>query len=454
MERIYRFITENKLLDKNDTVLAAVSGGPDSLLMLRALADLRAKYNLTLTVIHINHRLRGETADREAAYVAEICALWQIPCRIVQRDVAEYAITHHLSEEAAGHEVRYQVFREEMARLNADKLALGHHLNDRAESVLMHILKGCSPAGLVVLQAKQEKIIRPLLDFPKEEILNLCAAENIPYCTDSTNFETICLRNQLRLELLPYLRLKYNPEIDQALVRLSALAADDEDYFNKETDKSLHECAQISNDKAEIMLEIWCKYHIAIKRRILQSVWQKISGAQKLSYAQIEQILKLAEENCGEKKLALSGGWQIVKHYDKLFMQKVQKPNDEDYDYLWRWHDADLTLPTGVLRCTVVDTMSTDANFYQAFVDADKLSVTLGVRNRRAGDRMRPLGTGEKKLKDILIDKKIPLSLRDRLPLVISEGKIVWMAGIAVSEEFKVTAETKRIAHLTFESAK
>ena len=130
MERIYKYIEKYGLLNMNDTVLAAVSGGADSMLLLRALVDLRSQYKLNLAVIHINHSLRGEDAVADADFVAQMCAAWQVPCRVVTKDVAEYAKEQHLSEEAAGHEVRYQAFQEEMACLNADKLALGRHLND------------------------------------------------------------------------------------------------------------------------------------------------------------------------------------------------------------------------------------------------------------------------------------------------------------------------------------
>ena len=173
-----------------------------------------------------------------------------------------------------------------------------------------------------------------------------------------------------------------------------------------------------------------------------------------MSFAQIEQILKLAREDCGEKKLSLPYDWQIVKRYDKLFLQKEQMSNGEEYVQLWRWQEGELALLAGVLKCSLADEMETETNAYQEFVDADKLDVTLEVRKRRAGDRMRPLGTGEKKVKDILIDKKIPRDLRDNLPLVVCNGKIVWLAGVALSDEFKVTAETKRIARLTFERTK
>lgn len=454
MKRIAQFIADKNLLAKNDTVLAAVSGGPDSLLLLYVLADLRAEYNLTLTVIHINHQLRGETAAKEAEFVGEMCRQWHIPYRIVSENVSEYAQAHHLSEEAAGHEVRYRIFAEEMRRLNADKLALGHHLNDRAESVLMHIIKGCSPAGLAVLKAKEGKIIRPLLPLNKQEIENLCAEMSISYCTDLSNHEPICLRNHLRLELLPYLRREYNPEIDRALVQLSELAVEDEDYLNAVTEKCAEECAFYDGEQAQIDLSRWQKYHPTLKRRLLQNLWQKMSGEQKLSFAQVENILALAEDNSGEKRLCLAGGWQFIKTYEHLILTKQDKSATEAYQISWERENESIELPSGTIFCEmreIGEDWQAEKKAYQATVDADKLCWPLLVRNRRAGDRMRPLGSGEKKLKDILIDKKIPLARRDELPLVISGGKIVWAAGVAVSEEYKVTAETERTITFTFE---
>lgn len=451
MERIYRYIRDNQLLQEHDTILLALSGGADSMLALHALLGLKEQYQLAINAVHINHGLRGTAADLDENFVTTACAELGVKCYVKRVDVRQYASVHHLSEEAAGHELRYQIFAELMSELGADKLALGHHLNDRSESVLMHMISGCAPAGLAVLEAKQDKIIRPLLFLTKDEILAICARENISYCTDATNYEMSCLRNRVRLELLPLLRQQYNARIDHALVQLAQLSGEDESYFKMQVAQCWQECARQDDEQLEIDVSVWRGYHIALKRRILEKAWQEISGKQKLSFKQIEQIIDLAHSEKGEKKLFLPHGFVCLKSYDRLILSKNIEIASESYALNWANAEDILVLPCGVLkRQNIAEMVAISPN--QAMVDGDKLAPSLLVRNRRPGDRMRPLGAGEKKIKDILIDKKIPQSLREELPLVISGSKIVWLANVAVSEEFKVTEETKNIVLFSYEA--
>ncbi len=449
MERIYSYIEKMGLLQPQETVIIAVSGGADSMLALNAVYRLREKYHLKLAAVHINHNLRP-SASAEAEMVAEACRELSVPCMVYSEDVGKYAKEHHLSLEAAGHEVRYKIFAAETAKISADKLVLGHHLNDQAETVLMHLLKGCGISGLAALPAKQGKIIRPLLALTKEEILQICAREKIAYCTDESNFAPVCLRNKLRLELLPELRAEYNPKLDQALSNLAQLAAEDEEFFAQICAAKYEECVKEEEKGTVLDLNFWHTYPISLKRRLLQILWQRISGEQKLDFAQIEQIIKLAGEEKGNKTMHLPNNWQLSKQYDRLIWAKKCAEEQASFSLSWAEGQEELILPFGrIIRreCAGGD-FKLAVN--QIAVDKAKLQEPLIVRSRLNGDRMRPLGCGEKKVKDILIDKKIPAALRGSVPIIESGGKILCLGSFALSEEFKVTKETKSMVVFTF----
>ena len=449
MERIYSYIEKMGLLQPQETVIIAVSGGADSMLALNAVYRLREKYHLKLAAVHINHNLRP-SASAEAEMVAEACRELSVPCMVYSEDVDKYAKEHHLSLEAAGHEVRYRIFAAEMAKNRADKLALGHHLNDQGETVLLHLLKGCSVSGLAALPFKQGKIIRPLLAHTKEEILQICAREEIKYCTDESNFAPVCLRNKLRLELLPLLREQYNPKIDYALANLAALAAEDEQYFAELLAEKCRECVTKEINKAIIDLNLWREYPMSIKRRLLQNIWQELSGEQRLDFGQIEKIISLTEQEKGSKSLDLPAKWQIIKQYDRLIFTCYNEQEIHEYRIIWQEDEEEVILPFGNINCRESNNWSLDLPKNQIIVDKDKLKKPIIVRSRLKGDKMRPLGSGEKKVKDILIDKKIPASLRSKIPIIESDGKIVCLGSLAVSEEFKVDDKTKSVVIFTF----
>ena len=449
MERIFNYIKMHKLLEQGDMVLIALSGGADSMLVLHTLVKLQDKYDLKLKAVHINHNLRLQAA-REAETVQQVCQSLQIPCAVYSEKVDDYAKEHNLSLEAAGHKVRYQIFAQEIESNKANKLALGHHLNDRGETVLLHLLKGCSVSGLAALPFKQGKIIRPLLGLTKEEILQICAREEIKYCTDESNFAPICLRNKLRLELLPLLREQYNPKIDYALANLASLAAEDEQYFAELLGEKCRECVTKEMNKAIIDLNLWREYPMSIKRRLLQNIWQELSGEQRLDFGQIEKIISLTEQEKGSKSLDLPAKWQIIKQYDRLIFTCYNEQEIHEYRIIWQEDEEEVILPFGSINCRESNNWSLDLPKNQIIVDKDKLKKPIIVRSRLKGDKMRPLGSGEKKVKDILIDKKIPASLRSKIPIIESDGKIVCLGSLAVSEEFKVDDKTKSVVIFTF----
>ncbi|MBW2170623.1 MAG: tRNA lysidine(34) synthetase TilS, partial [Deltaproteobacteria bacterium] len=230
MSAVKAAIGHYHMLAQGDAVLVGVSGGPDSVALLHSLVAIAPKWSLRLVVAHLNHQLRGPTADEEAAFVSKIAAGLGIPCKIASRNVAEYGIRYRLSVQEAARAVRYAFYDEVAAEYSADKIALGHHADDSAESILIHLLRGTGPLGLVgIPPVRDGRIIRPLIDLTRKEILAYLERHGLEYVLDRSNLDTDYLRNRIRHQLLPLLREEYNPNMVDALNRLGSILGDEED---------------------------------------------------------------------------------------------------------------------------------------------------------------------------------------------------------------------------------
>lgn len=440
------------LLSAGDRVLAGVSGGPDSMALLHILQQAAEQYGCFLAVVHVDHQLRGEAAKREAEFVAKWCRTLDIPCTVYTRDVQALAKARGLSLEAAGHEVRFAAFRQAQARFGANKLALGHHRDDRAETVLLHLLQGTGLDGLAALPPQEGWIIRPLIEATKSELIAYCEAQALPYFLDASNEDTSYLRNRIRHQLLPLLAQEYNPKIRQALLRLAETAEEDSRYLKEQADQAWKACACSSSEDVTIDLNKWRELPPALKRRVLrQSYVTLVGGGQGLSYQQTEAVFHLAQADKGEKRLSLPGGIMAFKSYTELVLTRQKAKTPDGYELTWSL-EAPLDLPDGrQLTVEWSDTpLSYNGDFTQVLLDADRLPKVLTVRTRRPGDELRPLGMqGKKKLKTYFIDKKVPQAARDSWPLVLGAGELIWLPGLTIAEGWQATKNTEKFCRLT-----
>lgn len=443
------------LVEKNDTIIVGVSGGPDSMMVLDILNKARKAYSLTLHAIHINHSIRGETAEAEGKFVEDWCRQQKIDCHIFVVDVPKIAHEEKLSLEEAGHRERFKLFNQLKIQLKADKLALGHHKNDRAETVLLHILKGCSPEGLAAMPAKDGWVIRPLIHLTKAEIIAYCHKEDLPYCLDQSNEEPLYLRNRLRLELLPQLRKEYNEQIDEALVRLAILSGEDKAYWQNEVQKQWQQRGGHDEQGYFLRLDGWENVPLSLKRRLIKHLYQLARPeSQGLTFNQIEELLALSQKEAGYKTMALPQKVTAAKSYQCLyFVENTAAADTKGFCYHWSINEALFIPQLGMLfNSRFAETpMAYSNDFRTVVLDGEKLmGKNLTIRNRRAGDRFQPLGMkGQKKLKEYFIDRKIPQRLRGSIPLVFADDQLVWIVGYGVSEAFRVKKETKIFCQLT-----
>ncbi len=444
------------LLSPEDRVLVGVSGGPDSMALLHILQQAAEQYGCFLAVVHVDHQLRGDTAKQEAAFVAKWCQEQDLPCVVYTRDVQALAKERGLSLEAAGHEARFAAFREAAAQFGANKLALGHHRDDRAETVLLHLLQGTGLDGLAALPPQEGWIIRPLIEAGKSELVAYCEAQSLPYFLDASNEDTRYLRNRIRHQLLPLLAEEYNPKIRAALVRLAETAEEDSRYLEVQARAALADCAQSTPEAVQLMLPKWRKLPLALQRRVLRLAYISLAGGgQGLSYQQTEALLALAQADKGAKRLSLPGGISAVKSYSTLVMMRPKIETPSGYELTWHL-EAPLELPDGRrLMAEWSDTpLSCRGDFTQVLLDGSRLPPVLTVRTRRPGDKLRPLGMqGKKKLKTYFIDKKVPQAARDSWPLVFGAGELIWLPGLTIAEGCQATKSTQKFCRLTYISA-
>ncbi len=422
LSKVDRFMQMHQMLRRGTRILIGLSGGADSVALLCLLHQMAQRDSqIRLFAVHVNHMLRKQ-ADEDEAFCRRLCEEKDIPFYAQQTDVAQISRKEHLSLEDAGRQQRYQIFQHYRKELSCDVIATAHHKGDVAETVLLRILRGCGPEGLKgILPVRQDGVIRPLLDCSKEELLEYLETIGQDYVTDETNLCCDYARNHIRNRLIPLLEKEYNPEIQEALCRLSALALEDCSY--------LENCArnawetEPSANRVVLSRKQLLQTAPAIRSRILQRAYETVSG-NRLDYSHIKGMEALIKNQTG-KQISLPGGIVAQTEYDSLVICPEREPAD---GFCFPVTEGfDMTFPETGFHITVTLSGERVQGKHILSVPADGETV---IRSRQDGDRMKLPGTdGSKKIKDIMIDQKIARQKRDHWPLVVYRGEIIWMAG-------------------------
>ncbi len=329
-EKVLNTIKENNLIQKNDKIVIGVSGGPDSMCLLDILYCLKDDLEIDLVVSHINHGIREE-AEEETKYVEEYCNKKNIPFFVKRVNVKKLADEQKLGTEEMGRNIRYNFFEEVAKIAKANKIATAHNLNDNAETILMNIMRGTSISGLKGIEISRNNeeseaknkltYVRPLRECTREEIEEYCKQTNLNPKIDKTNLENIYTRNKIRNKLIPYLKEEFNPNIIESLNRLSNLAKQDEEYFS-EIVKQKYESLKIGENEKEIILNLkeFNNLPKVIKTRlILYTINKTIGTTQGIQKINIEDIIKLCNNNIGNKYLTPNKNIKIFVRKGKIF---------------------------------------------------------------------------------------------------------------------------------------
>jgi tRNA(Ile)-lysidine synthase len=447
-------IRHYRMLDRGDTVLVGVSGGPDSVALLHTLVTLGPEWSLRLVIVHMNHQLRGATADHEAAFVGKLAAGLGIHCEIGSRNVAKYGAEHRLSLQEAARIVRYAFYDEVAAKYSANKIALGHHADDNAESILMHLVRGTGPLGLTgIPPVRHGRIIRPLIGLTRKEILAFLERAGFEYMKDRSNLDTKYLRTRTRHELLPYLKKHYNPSTVCALNRLASILRDEEDFWDQEVRRRLQDLVlDHTPDRLSLMARGLSDLHPALLRRLVRHALLSLKGELKrLGHVHVEAVAQLIAASSPSGRLDLPQGVRVVRNREKICFLLGPPEERAKFEYHIPCIRTTFIREIGTcLKLSVCDVSEVyrpeNYPLTTALFDLAAVSFPLKVRNFEHGDRFRPLGmAGSQKVKTFFINNKVPRSKRLRCPIFLSEGKIIWVGGYRIGDSVKVTEKTRKV---------
>lgn len=458
VKRVAEQIKKYAMVTGGETVVAGVSGGPDSVALLHILYRLREQFDFRLVVAHLNHGFRGAEADADARFVEELADSLGLESYIKARNVPEYSIREGISAQVAAREIRYSFLSEAALKSGASRVALGHHADDQAETILLHLLRGTGPGGLGGMQPVRDGFyIRPLLSVNRSEIETYCRHHNLLTRLDSSNLQAKYLRNRIRLELIPLLEKNYNPNLADALNRLGEICREEDEYLEQESEKVYYR-VRLSTGGSGVTLDREQLLNLpgALLRRVIRRAWYEICGSKDdLGFGHIEQTMEIIRGGGGYRQIDLPKGITCKKNY-ALVEFTLDGEEKEVPFYQHRMKVPGITaVPEAGVAIGVRILPAAEAGDPaalgpdEALLDYHRLSMPLVVRRRIQGDRFAPLGLeGTMKLKKFFIGQKVPRRLRDCLPLVVSGEDIVWVAGLRPGEKARVTAGTTTCLHL------
>ncbi|WP_338025784.1 tRNA lysidine(34) synthetase TilS [Clostridium rhizosphaerae] len=455
INKVLSTIKKYNMFSSGDKVIAAVSGGPDSICLLHILYKLQEEFNIKLYAAHINHCLRGEEADKDEEYVKDFCRKHDIPCFSRKIDINKLAKERGLSSESAGREARYEFFDELFKELDAQKIALAHNANDQAETVLMRIIRGTGMEGIVGIKPMRGNIfVRPLINIRRESIEAYCEENNLSPRIDKSNLENIYARNKVRLELLPYIKENFNSDIISALNRLSETISTDNNYLESKALKKYKIYCSNKEQKVIINKEAFIEDE-AILSRVIRLALKDVKGSlNNIEKVHIYDLIELQRLGTG-KRLTLPENLIAYNNYGniELGLSKVyvNNKNREEYE-LTIGEDNYIEQFNINVSIRIID-KNEKIDFKEKdcvkYFNYDKLKEKITVRNRKEGDRFSPFGMkGNKKLKDLFIDLKVPKEERDNIPLICFDDEIAWISGYRISENYKVDKNTKNILEI------
>jgi len=448
LQKVKRTISENELLTRGDSVLVALSGGPDSVALMHLLSRLRRSLKLKLGAVYVNHQMRPRAARKEEKFCQCLCDDLGVPLTVVREDVPALAKKRAMGLEETAREVRYEIFDRLARGQSHDRVALGHHADDQVETILFRLIRGTGPSGLTGMPIKRGRIIRPLLHLTRVEIMHYLKTNSLSWCEDASNRSVRFKRNWIRHRLLPEMRKHLNPRADSAILALAETLGVEDEFLEAIVQRSIRKTVTISpGGKIELDLRTFSRYPEWVRRRLvrrcLQVSW--VTG-QKPDRDTIRRLDSLA--SAGSGSVSLAGRLQAAAAGGKLFLWPRRRQTVRvKYEPGRR---LDLDWPEVAFSSRMVSRdrmkMSRKPASGRIWLDWDRLKPPLEIRTPRPGDRFRPLGMkGHKKVGDFLTDRKVPRPLRDEILLLCDREGPVWVVGQEIADRVKIEAQTRRI---------
>jgi tRNA(Ile)-lysidine synthase len=467
---VFETIRQERMLVPGDRAGIAVSGGADSVALLRLLEILRDRLGIAVLVVHFNHKLRGSESDADAEFVAKLAQARGLECIVGFEDVAAAAAAHKWNLEDAARRLRYAFFERLVAEGRATRIVVAHTADDQAETVLAHILRGTGPAGLAGIYPMVGSVVRPLLGVRREELRKYLRRLGQSWREDATNRDLGKQRARIREQLLPLLERDFSPRAVDRLAGLARLALEEQVFWSALVEDRFRALVRADEGKFEVRihdllapldlpnpsLSVAPAADRALTERLIRRIYHELRGSLAgLGAVHVEQVIRLASASASGRRAELPGGIVVERSFGVLIFRRAQgtgraarrqetgaQPNAYLYVVSLPLHGvATVSVPELNSRfCLKVIDWSVserDTKRDSAALDAELLREPLVLRNWRPGDAYRPRGRRQtKKLKEMFLAGRVPSCDRAGWPVLESGGRVVWARGLPPAEEF------------------
>jgi len=434
MENVINDIKKHNLVNRGETIAVACSGGKDSMSLLHFLNTYKNELGIEVVAVNVDHSIRDNSAS-DSTFVINYCHKHDIRVYSYKVNVLQFAEDKKLTIEQAARECRYRVFKTIVTKHIADKIALAHHIQDQAETILLNIFRGTGIAGASGMDYTRDGIyIRPFLNVSKAEISAYIESNDIPYVEDETNADTEFNRNYIRNKIMPLIRSRW-ANADSMIAHFGANCRQDEEFIQS----NISDDAIVVEDKIARIYTSYFVYPDAYVYRLILRALKKIGITHNIEKKHLKIIKDMANEADNGTKINLPEGLTVIKEYHFItFTNKNSKVNKKIYPFAKGKIDFS---NFGLIETIVTKKMELDK--YSHLVDATKVPKTAVWRTRKDGDIFEKFGGGTKSLSDYLIDKKVPVRLRNNLPVLADKDEIYIIAGVEISNKIRVDENTK-----------
>ena len=449
-KKVLSTILDHNMVQDGDLVVVAVSGGADSVCLLRILSELRDTLAMSLIVAHLNHGLRPLEDEKETEFVVGLAGEFNLP--LAQEKARNLLKVPGTSLEEEARITRYCFFEKILSAHDAQKVALGHNMNDQAETVLMNLLRGSGLGGLSgIPPIRENRYIRPLIQVTSDEIHAYLKDKNMSFIVDSSNLEKKYLRNKIRLDLIPLL-LGYQPRFIEHLGELASLCREKNRSIEEEARKCLKNATlHASQGVMDLSIGVLKDLPMSTRFDVIREAIKQIRGTlRRINREHVKAVSDLIDNPKPQVRTNLPEKLVATKTYERLRFATDAKGEIEDFSYriehMGSIHIPETNQALFLAEVTKKDFSESSPSPRVAFVDLDRIEWPLSVRNFRVGDKFMPFGLkGSKKVKDVFIDKKISRQERKRILILADSNNIIWVCGIRIDNRYRVRGSTDRI---------
>lgn len=442
-QKVKAYVKKWHMLQKEDSVIAGISGGTDSVCLLFMLLKLQKELGFALMAVHVNHGIRGAEAERDEAYVKRLCRQWNVRLKVYRENVPEYAKEHGMTEEEAGRDIRRTCFCKVLKEWGGTKIALAHHENDNVETLLWNLCRGTGIRGLGGIAPVNDVWIRPLLCVKRREIESYLKKRGISYCTDTTNADRRYMRNRIRMDVIPYLEDCVNTESVSHMGKTMERMYELEQYILEEVGQYKESCTGWKNGRRIIRQTEYTKIPKALRDNVLHEILCETAGRRKdIEEVHVQMLRDLFTKQVG-KRIDLPYGVTAIRTYEGVRFEKnipeASYAGDENELFSIRVFDREpgnVTFPEKI---------------YTKWFDYDIIKNTVKIRHRIAGDSIviNRYG-GRKKLKQYFTDQKVPQEDRDKIWIAADGDEVLWIVGYRQSQKYQITEKTTKILEIQY----